>query len=270
MKLNNKYVEKILTGFIYDETHRIGMSKAVIGLSGGIDSAVSAFLAAKALGPENVTCILMPHAVSSKESITHANLVVEQLGVNSETVDITGMVDAYAGTNGDLSLLRKGNVMARARMIVLYDKSAELNALVIGTSNKTELLLGYSTIFGDSASAINPIGDLYKTQLRDLARYIGVPQVIIDKKPSADLWAGQTDEGELGFTYEEADRYLYEKVDERRTPEELKKMGFDEKFMERLDKLIYRNQFKRLPPLIAKLQSRTINIDFRYNRDWNT
>lgn len=270
MKLNNKYVEQILTGFIYDETHRIGMSKAVIGLSGGIDSAVSAFLAAKALGPENVTCILMPHEVSSKESITHANLVVEQLGVNSELIDITGMVDAYTERNGDVSLLRKGNVMARSRMIVLYDKSAELNALVIGTSNKTELLLGYSTIFGDSASAINPIGDIYKTQLRDLARYLGVPKEIQDKKPSADLWEGQTDEGELGFTYEEADKYLFEKVDERRSEEDLIKMGFDEDFMKRIDKLIIRNQFKRLPPLIAKVQTRTINIDFRYNRDWNT
>ena len=270
MKLNNKYVEKILTGFIYDETHRIGMSKAVIGLSGGIDSTVSAFLAAKALGPENVTCILMPHKVSSKESITDAQLVVDQLGVNSETVEITSMVDAYTGTNGEFSNLRKGNVMARVRMIVLYDKSAELNALVIGTSNKTELLLGYSTIFGDSASAINPIGDLYKTQLRDLARYMGVPKVILDKKPSADLWLGQTDEDELGFTYEEVDKYLFQKVDERRTDEELKQMGFDEKFMSRVDNLIKRNQFKRLPPLIAKVASRTINVDFRYNRDWNT
>ncbi|HLT24180.1 MAG TPA: NAD+ synthase [Ignavibacteria bacterium] len=270
MKLNNKYVEQILTGFLYDETHRIGMSKAVIGLSGGIDSAVSAVLAARAFGPENVHCILMPHKVSSKESITHAELLVDQLGVHSEIVDITSMTDAYTGTNGDLSLLRKGNVMARMRMIVLYDKSAELNALVIGTSNKTELLLGYSTIFGDSASAINPIGDLYKTQLRDLARHLDIPQEIINKKPSADLWAGQTDEGELGFTYEEVDQYLFQKVDERRSEDELRKMGFDEKFMTRIDNLIKRNQFKRLPPLIAKLSARTINIDFRYNRDWNT
>ena len=270
MNLNNKYVEKILTGFIYDETHRIGMSKAVIGLSGGIDSAVSAFLAAKALGPENVTCIMMPHQVSSKDSLTDAQLVIDQLGVNSETVDITAMVEAYAQTESDMTLLRKGNVMARMRMIVLYDRSAELKALVVGTSNKTELLLGYSTIFGDSASAINPIGDLYKTQLRDLARYLDVPKSILDKKPSADLWEGQTDEGELGFTYEQADKYLYEKVDERRSEDELKAMGFDEKFMKRIDNLIIRNQFKRLPPLIAKIQTRTINIDFRYNRDWHT
>ena len=270
MKLNNKYLEKILTGFIYDETHRIGLSKAVIGLSGGIDSAVSAFLAAKALGPENVTCIMMPHSISSKDSLTDAQLVVDQLGINSETVDITPMVEAYSQIESDMSLLRKGNVMARMRMIVLYDRSAELKALVIGTSNKTELLLGYSTIFGDSASAINPLGDLYKTQLRDLARHLDVPKSILDKKPSADLWEGQTDEGDLGFTYEEADRYLYEKVDERRSEEELKKMGFDEKFMKRIDNLIIRNQFKRLPPLIAKVLTRTINIDFRYNRDWNT
>lgn len=271
MKLNNKYVEQILTGFLYDETHRIGMSKAVIGLSGGIDSAVSAALAARAFGPENVHCILMPHKVSSKESITHAELLVDQLGVNSEIVDITSMVDSFIGAiGGEMSNLRKGNIMARARMIVLYDKSAELNALVIGTSNKTELLLGYSTIFGDSASAINPIGDLYKTQLRDLARHLDIPQEIINKKPSADLWAGQTDEGELGFTYEEVDKYLFQKVDERRSEDELRKMGFDDKFITRIDNLIKRNQFKRLPPLIAKLSARTINIDFRYNRDWNT
>lgn len=271
MKLNNELVTTILTGFIRDELYRIGITKAVIGLSGGIDSAVSAYLSSLALGPDNVSCIMMPYATSSKESIDHANLVIEDLGVNSRTVEITEMCNSFfSKIPGEIPNLRKGNVMARMRMIVLYDISAELNALVIGTSNKTEILLGYSTLFGDSACAINPIGDLYKTQLRDLAEYLKVPREIIDKKPSADLWVGQTDEDEMGFTYEDADRYLFEKVDQRRSDEELHSMNFNPEFMKRVNSMVIRNQFKRVPPLIAKLSNRTINVDFRYNRDWNT
>jgi NAD+ synthase len=160
--------------------------------------------------------------------------------------------------------------MARMRMIVLYDESAKENALVIGTGNKTEILLGYTTLFGDSACAINPIGDLYKTQIFELARHLNVPKEVIDKKPSADLWEGQTDEEEMGITYAMVDKFLFEKVDERRTDEELIKMGFEKSFVEKINKMISRNQFKRLPPLIAKVSNRTINVDFRYNRDWNT
>jgi NAD+ synthase len=155
-------------------------------------------------------------------------------------------------------------------MIVLYDESAKENALVIGTSNKTELLLGYSTLFGDSACAINPLGDLYKTQIFELARHLNVPVEVIDKKPSADLWEGQTDEEEMGITYSMVDKFLFEKVDERRTDEELLKMGFEKSFVEKINRMISRNQFKRLPPLIAKVSNRTVNVDFRYNRDWNT
>jgi NAD+ synthase len=155
-------------------------------------------------------------------------------------------------------------------MIVLYDESSKENALVIGTSNKTEILLGYSTIFGDSACAINPIGDLYKTQLWDFAKYLKIPESIINKKPSADLWEGQTDEDEFGFTYEEVDKFLYLKIDERKSDEELIKLGFKKDFIERVNKMIIGTQFKRLPPLIAKVSNRTVNIDFRYNRDWNT
>ena len=166
--------------------------------------------------------------------------------------------------------MRMGNVMARIRMIMLYDESARCNGLVVGTGNKTEILLGYSTIFGDAACAINPVGDLYKTQLRSLARHLGVPSSILDKKPSADLWKGQTDEGELGFTYEEVDRYLYQKIDLRRSPEALRKSGFRDEFMNKVNRMIERNQFKRLPPLIAKVGKRTVNVDFRYNRDWKT
>ncbi len=272
MILQNEHVEKILVDFLKNEMHRVGIKKAVIGLSGGIDSAVVSYLTAKALGNENVTCMLMPYRTSSKESITDAMKVVDELKVNSVKIEITDIVEAFLKSTGDkeISNVRKGNIMARTRMILLYDESAKQNALVVGTGNKTEILLGYSTIFGDSASAINPVGDLYKTQLISLAEYLGVPEQIINKKPSADLWKGQTDEEELGFTYEKVDKYLYLKIDERMSDEELKKSGYEEKFMKRVNTLIIRSQFKRLPPLIAKISNRTINIDFRYNRDWNT
>jgi NAD+ synthase len=265
-------VEKILVEFIKNETQRIGIEKVVIGLSGGIDSAVSAYLSVKALGKENVLCVMMPYKTSSKESITDAELVIKELSVRSKIVEISEMVDAYLLklNDKDVSNVRKGNLMARMRMIVLYDESAKEKALVIGTGNKTEILLGYSTLFGDSACAINPIGDLYKTQVFDLARHLGIPKQLIDKKPSADLWEGQTDEQEMGITYAEVDKYLFEKVDERKSHEELMLMGYTKEYMDRIDKMIYRNQFKRLPPVIAKISNRTINVDFRYNRDWNT
>jgi NAD+ synthase len=272
MEYDYKIVEKLLVEFIKNETQRIGLTKAVIGLSGGIDSAVSAYLAVKALGKENVLCLMMPYKTSSKESITDAGLVIKELGVKSKIVEISEMVDAYLTIRKekDISNVRKGNIMARMRMIVLYDESAKEKALVIGTGNKTEILLGYSTLFGDSACAINPIGDLYKSQVFDLAAYLKIPNKIIEKKPSAELWEGQTDEQEMGITYAEVDKYLFEKVDERKSHEELLIMGYAKDYMDRIDKMIYRNQFKRLPPVIAKISNRTINVDFRYNRDWNT
>jgi NAD+ synthase len=272
MTYDYKIVEKILVEFLKNETQRIGLNKAVIGLSGGIDSAVSAYLSVKALGKENVLCVLMPYKTSSKESLTDAEIVVKELGVRSKIVEITDIVDAYLTklNEKDISNVRKGNIMARMRMIVLYDESAKERALVIGTGNKTEILLGYTTLYGDSACAINPIGDLYKTQVFELARHLGISKKIIDKKPSADLWEGQTDEQEMGISYAEVDKYLFEKVDERKSHEELLLMGYTKEYMDRIDKMIYKNQFKRLPPLVAKISNRTINVDFRYNRDWNT
>lgn len=272
MELSNTYVEKILVEFVKNETHRIGIKKAVVGLSGGIDSAVTTFITAKALGSENVTCLLMPYKTSSPESLSDAMLVVNDLKVRYKKIEITGIVESFLAEIKDpeVSHVRKGNIMARIRMILLYDESAREGALVVGTGNKTEILLGYTTIFGDAACAINPVGDLYKTQIRSLAKHLGVPKSIIDKKPSADLWVGQTDEDELGFTYEEADRYLQCKVDDRMSDKQLSERGFSEKFMKKVNSLIIRSQFKRVTPVIAKVANRTVNIDFRYNRDWNT
>ncbi|MFM8319877.1 MAG: NAD+ synthase [Chloroflexota bacterium] len=270
LTINPSLARQILAGFIRSEITRSGFSKAVIGLSGGIDSAVACYLAAEALGPQNVLAIRMPYRSSSPESLEHAQLVIDALGVQSLTVPITEMVEPLFERFPDASNTRRGNAMARARMIVLYDQSEAFQGLVVGTGNKTEILLGYSTLYGDSASALNPVGDLYKTQLRQLAVGLGVPQPLIDKPPSADLWVGQTDEGELGFTYEEVDRLLYLLVDQRYRPEEAVAAGFGQKFVNAVAARIQRFQFKRMLPPIAKLSNRTIGYDFIYLRDWGT
>ncbi len=270
LKLNTKIVRKILVDFIKKETTRFGLNKAVIGVSGGVDSAVSAYLSAEALGPENVLGVIMPYKTSSPESIEDAKLVISNLGIKSEFIDITPMCEPYFEKFPDMDNIRRGNVMARMRMIILYDLSAREKALVIGTSNKTELLLGYGTIYGDMASAINPLGDLYKTQVWQLAEELGVPRKIIEKKPTADLWVGQTDEDELGISYKVADKLLYFMIDERKTDDELVELGFERRLVERIRFMVQRNQFKRRPPVIAKISYRTINIDFRYARDWGS
>jgi NAD+ synthase len=194
--------------------------------------------------------------------------MAKNLGIVSETVDISPMVDSYVHLAAIADRLRAGNVMARMRMIVLYDMSTRDEGLVLGTSNKTELLLGYGTMFGDLASAVNPLGDLYKTQVWQLASHLGVPPSIVEKEPSADLWEGQTDEGEFGFSYARVDHLLYFMIDERRNDAELKALGFETEFIKRVRGMVVRSQFKRRLPLIAKISSRTINIDFRYPRDW--
>ncbi len=197
-------------------------------------------------------------------------LVIKDLGIPHLDIPITEMADGLISKFPEMSNMRKGNIMARCRMITLYDQSEAFQGLVIGTGNKTEILLGYSTLYGDSAHALNPIGDLYKAQVRQLSREVGVPQPIIDKQPSADLWAGQTDEQELGFTYEEADKLLYLLVDLRYTPEECLEAGFEKKFIETVLRRIRRNHFKRVMPPVAKITTRTPGYDFLYLRDWGT
>jgi len=270
LSINTDLARKILTGFIQSEITRVGFSKGVVNLSGGLDSALSCALAAEALGPENVLALRLPYRTSSPESLEHAQMVIEQFKVQSETIDITDMVNPFIQRDPHMSNVRKGNIMARARMIILYDQTEAFNGLAIGTSNKTEILLGYSTLWGDSAAAMNPIGDLYKTQARQLARAMDIPSVIIDKPPSADLWAGQTDENELGFTYEEVDRLLYLLVDQRYSPQECVDAGFEQQFVEKVVTRIRRNQFKRMLPPIAKISNRTVGYDFLYLRDWGT
>jgi NAD+ synthase len=259
---------KVLTGFIQSEVRRTGFGRVIVGLSGGVDSSLSVTLAAAAMGPGNVWAANMPYKASSPESITHARLVAERLGIHLFEVDITPQIDAYFAAFPDADHIRRGNKMARERMTVLYDHSARLEALVLGTSNKTELLLGYGTLYGDMASALNPIGDLYKTQVRCLAAHLDVPAEIVGKKPSADLWAGQTDEEELGFSYEAVDRLLYYLVDRRYERPALIELGFETEFIEAVSRRIRSSQYKRRPPVIAKVSGRTIDRDFRYPRDW--
>jgi NAD+ synthase len=270
LEINAEMARTILVKFIRREITRAGFSRAVVNLSGGIDSAVACVLAAEAMGPDNVQAIRLPYRTSSPESLDHASLIIEQTGVQELTYPITDMVDPLFEHFDDIDDIRRGNVMARARMIVLYDQSVAFNGLAVGTSNKTEILLGYTTIYGDSACAISPLGDLYKTQLRQLAQHLAIPEVILRKPPSADLWVGQTDEDELGFTYAEVDKLLYLMVDHRFSVAECVETGFEQGFVEKVRHRMQRTQFKRIPPPIAKLSNRTVGYDFLYLRDWGT
>ncbi len=270
----------LLVDFLREEVGQAGFSRALLGLSGGIDSAVSAALAARAFGAANVLAVNMPYRTSHPDSAAHAGLVADRLGLPVRAVDISAMADGYietagiaagtstAGASADTYAVRRGNVFARCRMIVLYDLSVEWRGLVVGTSNKTEMLLGYSTQWGDAAHALNPLGDLYKHQIYQLARYLEIPAELIDKAPSADLFEGQTDEQELGFTYAAADRILVRMVDERYGEDELVAEGFERELVRRIARKVVLSQYKRLPPVIAKLGQRSINHDFRYLRDW--
>jgi len=268
LTLNLPLVHSILVGFLHNETSRVGFNRVVLGLSGGVDSALVAALAVEALGPQNVTGVSMPYRLSNPASLADATAVAAKLGLRQEVCDITPQVDAFFDRVPGASDARRGNKMARERMTILYDISARDNALVLGTSNKTELLLGYGTIFGDMASALNPIGDLYKSQVWQLALHVDLPAAVVRKPPSADLWEGQSDEQELGFAYAQVDRLLYHAVDRRMSRAELLENGHDATFVESVLRRVRLNQYKRRLPVIAKLSMRTIDRDFRYPRDW--
>lgn len=267
---NAGLLRRILTTFIKNEVEKVGVNRVVLGLSGGVDSSLSALLAAEALGAKNVLGIMMPYKTSSPESRAHAELVVKKGGIEAMTVDISPEIDAYFAAFPDADARRRGNKMARERMAILYDLSARDERLVLGTSNKTEILLGYGTQHGDLASAINPLGDLYKTQVRQVALGLGIPEDLVWKTATADLWKGQTDEQELGYAYADIDRLLLRLVDRRETEDDLVRDGFPRRMVRSLRTRMERSQFKRRPPIIARLTRRAVNLDFRYPRDWNS
>ncbi len=267
---NPALAAELLVCFIREEVTKVGFERGVFGLSGGLDSAVVAHLTARALGPENTYAVLMPYRTSDPRSVSDAQLVADHLGIRTILIEITPMVDAYFERFPDADRVRRGNVMARMRMLILYDLSAALRALVIGTSNKTELLVGYGTIYGDMAAAMWPLGDLYKTEVRRLAQYLGVPTHILQKPPTADLWVGQSDEEELGLSYDTLDALLVGLVDRRLPVEALVAEGYDEALVRRVAEMVRRSQFKRRTPLCPKISSRSIGHDFRYKRDWGS
>jgi len=260
----------LIVAFIRSQLEQTGFGRVVMGLSGGVDSATVAFLCARAIGPEQLLGVRMPYRTSSRESEADALRVVELLGCQTERVEITPMVEpmlGLIGPEGEAELrLRRGNVMARQRMIVLYDRSAAFDGLVAGTSNKTEALLGYGTLYGDMAAAFAPIGDLYKSQLRDVALFLGVPPEIVAKPPSADLWPGQTDEDELGASYADLDRALYALVDRRWTLSRAIAAGLDRALLDSVARRVAMMEYKRQTPPVAKISLRTPGIDHLYPR----
>ena len=276
LAIDTDVARRVIAEFIRGQLRQAGFEQTVVGLSGGIDSALVAYLVAEAIGPERLHAVMMPYRASSPASRADAETVVAALGCSSELVEITAMVDGYFGTDvapgaaghatGPASDLRRGNFAARIRMAVLYDRSVIRGGLVVGTGNKTETLIGYTTLFGDSACAFNPIGDLYKSQVRQLAVAIGVPDVIVRKAPTADLWPGQTDEIEGGFTYPTLDRLLFWRIDKRRSLDEMVALGFEPAMIERVDRMVAGAEFKRQVPPIAKLGPRTAGVDYLYPR----
>jgi len=255
-----------LERFLDNEVKKTGLNRVVVGLSGGLDSAVVAVLACGVF-KDDLLCVKMPSHYSSQSSLDDADELCRDFNLNNETASIEPMLKAYEELNPNMDNLRKGNFSSRMRMATLFDISARENALVLGTSNKSELMLGYGTLYGDLSSAVNPIGDLYKSEVFELAEYLGVSKSIIKKPPSADLWDGQSDEADLGYTYAQLDEALKLYVEDRMSKEDMVKMGIDEKMLDMIIKRIFRNQFKRKMPVIAKLTSRTINHDFNYPRD---
>lgn len=268
-EINNDETIDGLIGFIRHELAKTGLSRLVLGISGGVDSALAAFLSVRAVGPENLVGVILPYKSSDPENEKDADMLINHLGLEKYRVDITPQVDIYFQQFPDADKTRRGNKMARERMSVLYDISALEKAVVIGTSNKSEIFLGYGTIFGDLACAFNPLGDLYKTQVRTLARYMGVPDKILDKTPSADLFSGQTDEGDFGFSYEMVDRLLHLLVEKGLNPEQCESEGFDRAMIRKVIQMMIASEFKRESTPIAKLSDSTIGIDFRCPREWS-
>jgi NAD+ synthase len=268
LAISTELVAGILTGFIKNEVRKVGFERVVVNLSGGVDSSLAALLAARALGPGNVRALILPYRTSAPESQRDAEVLARQLEIGSLVIDISPQIDAYFDRFPEADRARRGNKMARERMAIAYDQSLAWSALVLGTSNKTELLLGYGTIFGDLASALNPLGDLYKTQVWQVARELGIPDTIVRKPPSADLWEGQTDEADLGFQYAQVDRLLHYLIDRRYSIAELEAAGFERDFIRVVVDKVQRSQYKRRLPLIGKLGLRTIDREFRYPRDW--
>jgi NAD+ synthase len=268
MKINAAFAETVLTKFIHTELSKFGFANGILGLSGGIDSTVSAFLSARALGAEHVIALIMPYGDTFPQDIQDAGALSADLGIRVETIDIAPSVDAYYSRFPTENRLLKGNKMARERMSILYDYSEREKALIIGTSNKTELLLGYGTLHGDMACAINPLGDLYKTQVRALGKHLGVPERILNKAPTAGLWDGQTDEQELGLSYAEIDDILCHLVDKRIPRNDLITQGYDTAKVDKLIGMIKSSEFKRCMPPIAKISERTVGHDFLYPYDW--
>lgn len=268
LQINARLVKRLLVQFIKEHTQKQRFSRVVLGLSGGLDSTVSAYLGVEALGEAGVVGVLLPHAHSHPDSLKDAQDVASGLGVRTRLVDITSFVAPFEKAFPEMDQIQLGNVMARCRMIALYQISAEENALVMGTSNKSEMLLGYGTLYGDLGCAFDPLGDLYKTQVYALAKTLGVPEKIYKKVPSADLWSGQSDEGELGLTYAEVDRFFALWVDGRYSRDELIAEGFSPEFTDRIIGRVVSQQFKRTLPPIPKISNRTPGADFLYPRDW--
>jgi len=266
LAIDTDVARRVIADFIRGQLRQAGFERAVLALSGGIDSALVAYLVAEAIGADKLLAVLMPYRTSAATSRGDAETVVAALGCASEVVDISPMVDGYFATQPEASPLRQGNFMARQRMAVLYDHSVTWGGLAVGTGNKTESLIGYTTLYGDSACAFNPIGDLYKSQVRQVAAAIGVPDAIISKAPSADLWPGQTDEAEAGFSYPVLDRLLFWMIDRRRTDAELAELGFDPALIARVGRMVASSEFKRQVPPIAKLGPRTAGVDYLYPR----